>query len=191
MPALAGNSGPQPVVAVEPVPACHAGGRGFESRRFRKVPANRHIALSGRTRQSARLHKRAFGWSRNGPKRTENPSERHEDKPFAAASRTASKTAGDYTKWPEVKALPAVAAESISPGVRDGVTERRAARDVECRRSPRPAVVPVRLRPLGYRLGSRARGVTDLSPLSRWRPPRSGASSGETRASRRRRRRRR
>jgi hypothetical protein len=39
MPALAGNSGWQPAVSVEPVPVCHAGGRGFESRRSRSCPA--------------------------------------------------------------------------------------------------------------------------------------------------------
>jgi hypothetical protein len=36
MPALAGNSGSQPAVAVDLVPVCHAGGRGFESRRSLK-----------------------------------------------------------------------------------------------------------------------------------------------------------
>jgi hypothetical protein len=35
MPALAGNSRSEPPVAVELVPVCHAGGRGFESRRSR------------------------------------------------------------------------------------------------------------------------------------------------------------
>ena len=44
MPALASNSGREPAVSVEPVLVCHAGGRGFESRRSRlwcEVPANR------------------------------------------------------------------------------------------------------------------------------------------------------
>jgi hypothetical protein len=36
-----------------------------------KIPAKWHIALSGRTRKSGRLHKRAFGWGRNGRKPTE------------------------------------------------------------------------------------------------------------------------
>jgi hypothetical protein len=47
-PAPAGNSVSQPAVAGCPVPACHAGGRGFESRRSRKSPAKRHIVRSVR-----------------------------------------------------------------------------------------------------------------------------------------------
>jgi hypothetical protein len=54
--------------------------------------------LSGRTRKSDRLHKRAFEWGRIGPKPAENASESHEDKPFAAASRLTAKAARDYTK---------------------------------------------------------------------------------------------
>jgi hypothetical protein len=47
-------------------PVCHAGGRGFESRRSRKKPANRHIVLSVQTPDLRRLH-RLF--SRREPKR--------------------------------------------------------------------------------------------------------------------------
>jgi hypothetical protein len=67
--------------------------------------------LSGRTRKSPRLHKRAFASGRIGLKAAENASESHEDKPFAAASRLTAKAARDYTKWPEVKALPGVDVE--------------------------------------------------------------------------------
>jgi hypothetical protein len=51
----------------------------------------------------------------------------------------APETAGDYTKWPEVKALPAVADEPVSPARH---RERRAAGGIGVRRSPRPEVVP-------------------------------------------------
>src|ERR687888_2494129 len=42
---------------VVPDSACHAGGRGFESRRSRKRPANQHLlSLGGRERPPACFH---------------------------------------------------------------------------------------------------------------------------------------
>jgi hypothetical protein len=63
---------------------------------------------------------------RVGPKRPKtdrNPSGSREDKPFLVASRPTAKPACDYTKWPEVKALPATPsnpAEVVSAAAREG-----------------------------------------------------------------------
>jgi hypothetical protein len=46
-PAVAGNSGSEPVAARCAVPACHAGGRGLESRRSRKIPCKLAYCVVG------------------------------------------------------------------------------------------------------------------------------------------------
>jgi hypothetical protein len=42
-----------------------------------------------------------------------NQAEKHESKPFAAASRPTAKAACDYTKWPEVRLMPSASCERL------------------------------------------------------------------------------
>jgi hypothetical protein len=52
-PAHGENPRPFPASPATPRPSCHAGGRGFESRRSRKRPANRLVLLRVKTQETA------------------------------------------------------------------------------------------------------------------------------------------
>jgi hypothetical protein len=103
MPAHAGNPGRSRLLAVEAVPACHAGGRRFESRRSVEIPANRHIVLSVLTPVWRRLHTLFSKRRRKGQKRPEMQSRGDDFKPISAERGPVPRAACNYTKWPEVK----------------------------------------------------------------------------------------
>jgi hypothetical protein len=97
-------SGVAPVSAV-----CHAGGRGFESRRSRKSPANRHVVLSGWTPKSATTTHNFLDATTKRPKRPDMRWWADDFKPIQAEFRPTAKAACDYTERPEVTAAsPAV-----------------------------------------------------------------------------------
>jgi hypothetical protein len=84
-------------------PACHAGGRGFESRRSRKNPcksASCVAHLDGESRPTTQT------FPRRQPKRAKTvrtPRRSRDFKPFPAEVGPITKAACSYTKRPEVK----------------------------------------------------------------------------------------
>ncbi len=86
-PAHAANPRISPLRPEAPRPACHAGGRGFESRRSRKVAANRFLWLSGQVQATA-----GFVPSRTHPARKIAGQSRLE--PGIPAGRTSGHIAG-------------------------------------------------------------------------------------------------
>jgi hypothetical protein len=86
-PCLAGNPRLFPPRPEVPRPACHAGGRGFESRRSRKVPANRHLSRRVWTQTTA-----GFVSSRAPP--APEIAARSRPKPVIPAGKTTGHIAG-------------------------------------------------------------------------------------------------
>jgi hypothetical protein len=87
-------------VCVRPsrTPVCHAGGRGFESRRSRKNPCKLAYCVVG---SDARFGPTTQARVRRGPKQSKpvrNASRGHDFKPFSAASTPAANPACDYAK---------------------------------------------------------------------------------------------
>jgi hypothetical protein len=83
-----------------------------------KIPANRRSVLSGRTPKSAWPHKRSSDalWKRQ--KGHESPCNSREPKPFLGRCKPGREGAACHTKWPEVKASPAVVLKAAYPASR-------------------------------------------------------------------------
>jgi hypothetical protein len=86
MPALAGNSGSWPAIAGCAVPACHAGGRGFESRRSRKKSCKSACCVVG---SDAGIGPTTRTFPRDQSKATKTGKNRVRAPPFQAVSRRA------------------------------------------------------------------------------------------------------
>jgi hypothetical protein len=88
------------VVTLEP--ACHAGGRGFESRRSRKIPANRRSVVGSDAKPAADY----TDLSRRTAQSDETGYAAPDFKPTSARVPAATNQACDYTKRPEVTLAP-------------------------------------------------------------------------------------
>jgi hypothetical protein len=85
--------------------ACHAGGRGFESRRSRKKPCKSAYRVVSR---DARIEPTTQTCVRGGSKRRKmarNPDPGSRFQAVSASSTTTADPTFDYTEWPEVTPL--------------------------------------------------------------------------------------
>jgi hypothetical protein len=89
---------------------------------------SKDIVLSGRTPDRGRLHGLSTGATRNREKTARNPLRGGQFKPIQAKLRLTTKAACDYTKRPEVKAAPPVAARAPELGDLAGRTETQGSR---------------------------------------------------------------
>ena len=144
---------------VVPDSACHAGGRGFESRHSRKVPANKHIVLSVQTPNRRRLPRPSSEAGRKRSKAARNGSRGHHFKAVRAEIRPDARRACDYTKRPEVKA----AAPGNVSALRITAPRRL------CRRDPRARCVQLRCAAASSRNG-RLPSRTNLTRTAPKRP---------------------
>ena len=179
MPALAGNSGREPAVAGCAVPVCHAGGRGFESRRSGKSPCKLACCIVCADAKSAPTTPTV---SPRDPKRANTARNRSPGCRFQADSDTTQTDRKDGLQLHETAGGQGSGHDSTSLGV--GRRSRRARR--------RPTVPPTgNGRPLSllherpgepsrYPRGHRSRApfrATIPELLSRRSPPRPNAGS--------------